>query len=661
MVEAMPELSHTLVCAFSALLFWTAIGWPLATRFLPQEGFALAIAPSLGWAVFNAAALPILFVTGFTSWTVALVAGTTLAAAAAVAIGSWRQALQLPNAPSLAYGAAALLALAPAIAIWPKFAGDGVRLTPQMYDHSKIAIIDDIARLGLPPGNPFFGDAEPHLAYYYLWHFSGAVLSKLLGVSGWEADIALTWFTAFASLTLMMALAVRFGGRRAALWVVLVSVPLSARPILLAALGQENYRELLSSSTGLQAWLAQSSWSPQHLAGACCVLLAVMLMARLVETPSRRLALVLVLVVAAGFESSAWIGGIAFVIAALPLGLVLLLRARSASHWRFVGHAALAAFLSLALVAPLLHDQYHAMVARRAGAPIAFDPYQVLGPAVPEAIRRLFDLPAFWLVLLPIEFPALYLAGAVTLAREIRDPAKPPEARTLIIALATLALAGFVVSWLLISTVLNNDLGWRAVLPSVMVLTIFAAIGFSRWTVRPVSVLALPGALLLMLGLPDGLAAIKANISGSAAPSTRAFAAAPALWAAVDDHVSPDERIANNPQSLGDLTVWPINISWALLADRRSCYAGWDLARTFVPLPPEQIDALEDLFQRVFAGTASVNEIASLAGRYQCRLIVVTPEDGAWTHDPFSDGAIYRLVEDRPGWRLYRATEDARP
>jgi hypothetical protein len=37
------------------------------------------------------------------------------------------------------------------------------------------------------------------VAYYYLWHFSAAVVAVLTGVSGWEADAALTWFTAFAS------------------------------------------------------------------------------------------------------------------------------------------------------------------------------------------------------------------------------------------------------------------------------------------------------------------------------------------------------------------------------------------------------------------------------------------------------------------------------
>jgi hypothetical protein len=43
-------------------------------------------------------------------------------------------------------------------------------------------------------------------------------------MSGWEADVGLTWFTAFASLSLMMGLAVWLGKRAAAaIWVVVLA------------------------------------------------------------------------------------------------------------------------------------------------------------------------------------------------------------------------------------------------------------------------------------------------------------------------------------------------------------------------------------------------------------------------------------------------------
>ena len=38
----------------------------------------------------------------------------------------------------------------------------------------------------------------------------------MTGVSGWEADAGLTWFTAFASLLVMIGVAVWIGGRASA-------------------------------------------------------------------------------------------------------------------------------------------------------------------------------------------------------------------------------------------------------------------------------------------------------------------------------------------------------------------------------------------------------------------------------------------------------------
>ena len=43
-------------------------------------------------------------------------------------------------------------------------------------------MVEDMARLGLPPGNPFFAHdgSSGRLSYYYLLHFSSAELTRLL-------------------------------------------------------------------------------------------------------------------------------------------------------------------------------------------------------------------------------------------------------------------------------------------------------------------------------------------------------------------------------------------------------------------------------------------------------------------------------------------------
>jgi len=61
--------------------------------------------------------------------------------------------------PAWAFAAAAILALVPAAAILPKFAGDAVQLADPIFDHAKSAMIDAMARLGLPPVNPVLGNS----------------------------------------------------------------------------------------------------------------------------------------------------------------------------------------------------------------------------------------------------------------------------------------------------------------------------------------------------------------------------------------------------------------------------------------------------------------------------------------------------------------------
>ena len=85
---------------------------------------------------------------------------------------------------------------------------------------------------------------------------------------------------------------------------------------------------------------------------------------------------------------------------------------------------------------------------------------------------------------------------------------------------------------------------------------------------------------------------------------------------------------------------------------------GWNLARAYAPLPEAEIDRIERLFERVFAGDAEPRDLEALARRYDCRVVVVTPADGAWTHDPFASSGRYRRVEeDEAKWRIYRAAE----
>ena len=656
----MASTLNIVICAALAAILWTGIGLPIAQRIAPRS-LAWPIAPILGWAVHSAAMLPALRVVGLSRMSVCIALGLPLIAAIVVLA---RQKPPSHDAnPAIwiwpALGAAAV-ALIPACAILPKFVADGVTLAAPIFDHSKIALIDEIARLGLPPGNPFFGGSgvTAGLPYYYLWHFSAAELAVLLGFSGWEADAALTWFTAFAALMLMIALATWASGRvSTAIWVLLLTLAGSVRPTLAAFVDSDTLMQWLGwHFSGLSGLLFQSSWAPQHVASAACVVLAIIVMSRLAQAGSVLAVTTFALVVAAGFGSSTWVGGVLFALAAPVCGLVMLERLKSGARLAFTLKCALAGVITLALAYPLLRDQFVATAMRLGGPPIVIHPYEVWGTAVPEMIRRILDPPSYWLVLLVIEFPAIYLAGTFALAGLLADKTLKPENKDVLVPLAALAVTSLIVTWLLVSKVgSNNDLGWRAVLPAIVILTAGASAGLTRWIAMPsrrgVAIAAL---CLAVLGIPDGWGLIRSNAIAEPNEQAKQFSQAPALWAAVRKHAAPDDRVGNNPLFLKDMTPWPANISWALMANRRSCYAGWELALAFVPLPEARRKAIDDQFTRVFAGTGTSDDVQDLAFRYGCRIIVVSNEDGAWARDPFAGSPIYRLLETDPGrWRIY--------
>jgi hypothetical protein len=79
-----------------------------------------------------------------------------------------------------------------------------------------------------------------------------------------------------------------------------------------------------------------------------------------------------------------------------------------------------------------------------------------------------------------------------------------------------------------------------------------------------------------------------------------------------------------------------------------------------VALPRPEIDRIDVLFLRVFAGDGAPEDVRDLATRYDCRVVVVTASDGAWRRDPFAASRYYRLVEEKAQWRIYRVVEATR-
>jgi hypothetical protein len=653
----MPSALQVLFCSIIALLFWGTIGMALGRRWAPPT-LAIPIAPALGWAVHSALALPLYRLIGFTPFSV--LTGSLvflLVAYLALRVGTSPDSDgPEPRVPALAYLLAALLAVVPAVALFPKFSGDAVAFAGPISDHAKIAIIDEMTRIGLPPGNPFFGEAghDGPLAYYYLWFFSAAELALIPGISSWAADIGLTAFTAFSSLALMMGFAVWISGRVAAgVWVVPLAFAASLHPALEALFGSGNLYSILLPPTGFAGWLFQTSWAPQHTASTSCVLLSSFLLLPLARRPTLPTLIVLSLVAVAGFESSTWVGGIVFAVASPAMAIILLVNASSAVHRRFVILCVFAVLLATVFAHPFLYDQFRNAVGRDVGSPIAFKPYAILNFPDSGALRRALDIPAFWLALLVIEFPAIYVTGMISLIATLQLKLTGESALLMAKLFLALALVGLLIAgYFTITFADNNDLGWRAVLPAVFVLTIFAATGIARWLATPAPAAAALAMLLLLLALPGSLKLTEQNVRGVLSASGSAFTETPAMWAAVRRYAGANDRVANNPLFMAEMTPWPVNISWALFANRASCFAGRGFPHS--SLPYDRLGSIDEQFRRVFAGHGSADDVRDMATRFQCRTVVLTPQDGAWREDPFANSTYYTLVEEKPGgWRIY--------
>jgi hypothetical protein len=192
----------------------------------------------------------------------------------------------------------------------------------------------------------------------------------------------------------------------------------------------------------------------------------------------------------------------------------------------------------------------------------------------------------------------------------------------------------------------------RAVLPAAMVMIVGTA---AALTVSPRRAIVIAAALAgLALSLPDAIAMIASNVEGAPTAESKVFAQSPELWSAVRRYAAANARVANNPLFLQDLTPWPVNISWALIANRSSCFAGRELALAFAPLTADRREAINAQFIRVFAGQGTPQDTGALAREYGCDVVLVVPQDGAWSNDPFAVSADYRLAETRENrWRIY--------
>ena len=628
------------------------------------------IAPAVGALCWSGVSFFVLSVVGFHGaivWTGVI---------AVIAVGLFALRRKMPTAIGgrgawLIAILIAALAIMPIFPLLPAIEEGGLYFGQQIFDHVKTALVDSIYRTGLPPTSPFIApDGRPAgLFYYYGWYVLAAQLRAVFGCSGYVADLALSHVTAISSLALMGAIAYRLSGSCAAIAGVLLIAPAGdPRALLGTLIGWPDVARLEGPEFGIENWLEQSFWVPQHIFAATGVVVAMLILCWLRPPASRiwRLAIMLGAVAAASVTASIYSG--AFVFAAIALPAAVLVLWDTDSFRRVAVPLLVAMVIAGSLAAPMLLN-----LASLGGGPgkiVAFWIYPATGFIDQSTVAgKIAHVVSFWIVLLPLHLGLAYVLGLWQLRR---PPAAASSEQFLFWALSiAVILVSFLITQFVKSTVTRNDLGWRIILPALLILTANAGVTVGRWLEglgqAPINVQArLRTAALLVaaaIAVPLTLLGIRAAAEQFVPADQhaqlpvqvhRVLAAQPAAWREVRARTNPTDLVVSNPKAFDDAPEWGANLPWALFADRSSLLssANWAALLSLQLQASGIVEDYANLLDRLFAAHATASDVDALAGRLNVRMIVVTPLDDLWANDGTIVGRFERVAEG-VDYRLY--------
>jgi hypothetical protein len=618
----------------------------LVPGLLALRGRRLCFAPALGVCLGGAPLMTLTLLLGFNGFVVLL--------GWAVALGvAWWWGRGVPVDAEA--GEWRVLVLAGALAtfvvldVLPWSAGDRTYHMAEAYDHSKVAMIDSMVREGTPPRNPYIspnGEAIP-LVYYFGTQALAAALCEATGIPGWPGSAAITWYAAFAFVTLCAGWAMRWGGAGAGKWAVLACLLAAPEWSLRPAFGPLGPKVIEAPSNdmfGLGTFVDQANWAPHHVMAAVGVVTALWVLVRYAEG---ELAFPRATAVFAGglaicAASSTWV---AFaVVLAAPCVLV-------ATRGRGAGPALAGAALAALLASPVLA----AIASQPAEVPMERFPIglRVLDASKLAGDSWLLNIPLYWVQFLPVRLGVCYVAGLIALWAGRRSL----DGR---VALFTV-LAGLVMAQFVVSQIRNNDLGWRGLLPAILLLNARAAAWRSN---------AAPGHARAwwVAGVVLGLVSVIASQSFVARPWKdphkqavgRAFAQQPAAWEAVRRHAGPHELVVNNHNSYNAM-VWLNggNVNWALLADRPSAMSGGEHphASTFRRDPAAMETAFRLIDTLFFASEHAAEAARGIRDTLKAKVLLLDRLDPVWPGEPIERSGAWRLVEETEHWKVYVARD----
>jgi hypothetical protein len=660
------------------------------------------LAPAMGLCTFGPWSFLSTSIVSFSG--LSLLTSWLLCVAAALFLAHWRSApddkANVPSfpagIPSISNTATVLLILGamlwaaiPAITIYPGLYKGALYADREIGDHLKIGMVDGIAREGMPALNPFYAPDGKRilLSYSYGWHFLAAELKKLTRVSGWEAEVAMTWYTGFAMICFLCAIACGLTGKATAgLWVILLAVtgPLSddMLPVLLGP--RWLYVIGLARTHPLEIPWIQMGWAPQHALSGLAVALLLWLLSGVLSMEKPRIAYTLAigLAAAAGFECSVWVGGFALmVVSPLLLIAVAALRLPMRNYLATVKTCLPAALLSLAALIPLLLGLFSGTQQFGARSHVGFGIYDSTYLETHAGLPANWQIAArivlFWIHLLPLSLAAIYVVGLPAMLAS--RPRSLPQRTFLTISLT--ATFGFLlVTQFLRSTIANNDLGWRSMNVSLMFLLIWAAAALAdipclagealdRWRKRAILVRGRAHIFPLAIGLLALSILSTAHLVGYPIPPSpedmnlhRQFAQQAEIWAIVRSYTKPTDLVQSNPDGFADLPPYPCNLPYHLFADRPSAYGCFGSA--FVYAFRHSADdnyAQYHLVEDVFSANPSPASIHAMHDRIGVKAIVVIRADPVWSSNAITESGLYRRVAGNHEYKIFLAIKPHPP
>lgn len=346
-----------------------------------------------------------------------------------------------------------------------------------------------------PPVDPFFLRGDP-AGYYYYFYVASALVARLgMGLIDARAAFAGQIFWIGLALFALIHLVLRRAGLER-------SLPQAApRHLLLGALAIVGGLQLLpvaAIAAGTDLWLAQSGWwseqvtslplsalwVPHHVASLIACWTGLLLLAQAVTRTrntgtAARDQVPAVVLAGLAFASAAglsiWVAATACV--AISAWLLLLALER---RWSALALVLASGFCSALLSLPYLLDLVHFRA--QGQFPVALSMRQFpfsdvfFAPGLVQSLARLCLLPLNY----AIEFGVLALGAFLYWRTVARLPTAAParETRRLLVLSA---LAGLVIASFCQSTILSNDLAWRAILFAQVAAVVWSFAAFAPY------------------------------------------------------------------------------------------------------------------------------------------------------------------------------------